>query len=150
VELESDLDSVSASGLQRFVVAFGVDRVPRMTQELPGENQWSARTPTDSLRALVAEGAINSTHLLGWWTSLDAFTEQAGRYVGNIGMLAFLNVPQKDIRTVIPSSPDWEPTRNRALWFDRDHWTTPAPFVPYTPAGEAALRTFFDVGAPVT
>ncbi|MGI8623604.1 MAG: hypothetical protein ACR2NB_09010 [Solirubrobacteraceae bacterium] len=138
----ASLDEASAAGTARYIVGFGMDRAPRMNQELEGESKFSRTTPMDSLRALLADGAINGTHVLGWWTTLDAFSEQVARAVSSVGMLAFLKVPQRESRSVIPAAPDWEHTRNRALWFDRDHWTTPTPFVPYAVADAADLESF--------
>jgi S-DNA-T family DNA segregation ATPase FtsK/SpoIIIE len=140
IELSSTLNDAYSGGDTRYVVGFGLDRAPSMNREIPGEGQYSrGSTPTDSLRALIADGAINGTHLLGWWTTLNAFVDQVGRQLSNVGMLALLRVPQKEIRLVIPAAPDWEGGPNRALWFDRDD-TTPIPFVPYKLADAAGLE----------
>jgi len=142
IELHSTLDDASADGINRYVVGFGLDRAPMMNREIPGESKYSrGSTPIDSLRALVHDGAINGTHLLAWWTTLDAFANQVGPHVSSVGMLALLNVPQKEIRSVIPAAPDWEGGACRALWFDRDD-TTPMPFAPYKVAGAAELERF--------
>ena len=142
--LEADLAEADPQRT-RFIVAFGLDRAPGLKNELSqADGRFTVRTPLASFQRLIADGPVSGHHVLGWWTSIDTFTDHVGRAVPSVGMLAFLGVAQKDIRAVIPVAPDWEPRPLRGLWFDRDQSGSPTPFVPYDACGAEALAAILE------
>jgi hypothetical protein len=90
----------------------------------------------DRLRALLADGPSQRTHVLGWWRSVARLRDDlggVGARLDSMGAWVALDVQGADLGPLCPQpgGPLWYPRPRRALFFDRSVHRVPEVIVPY-------------------
>lgn len=115
-------------GLQRVA---GMDEMmaPAYADEGDFANLVSAR---DILRQLASRGAIDSSYLVGWWTSVRAAEQDLGPYCSSARLILTAGLGREDLRSVIDVSAKPVSGHPRLGSMDRskDEFVTVVPFDP--------------------
>jgi S-DNA-T family DNA segregation ATPase FtsK/SpoIIIE len=118
----AELFEVLPDGIPHYVLGYGLDALG------PGYRE--------RLRALLADGPEQRTHVLGWWRSVARLRDDlggAGARFDTIGAWVALDVQGADLSPLSPQpgGPVWHPRKRRALFFDRSVHRTPEVIIPY-------------------
>ncbi|TDC30425.1 FtsK/SpoIIIE domain-containing protein [Micromonospora sp. KC213] len=122
-----------ADGQTTYLVVFGADAASSL---LAVSDPSTYRTGHDDLRAVLANGPGHGVHLLGWWRTVNRFTDDLGPTGGGeVACLVALNLPGSDVGSLLGDyATDWRSRPNRALLIDR-HDNRRTLIVPYVRPG---------------
>ena len=117
-----ELFEMPSDGIPHYVLGYGLDRAGAAHRE--------------SLRAMLADGPEERTHVLGWWRSVARLRDDLGgpgARFDTIGAWVALDVQGADLSPLSPQpgGPAWYPRPRRALFFDRSVHRNPEVIIPY-------------------
>ena len=117
-----ELFEVRSDGIPHYVLGYALDALGRPYRE--------------RLRALLADGPAERTHVLGWWRSVARLRDDLGGGAARfdtIGAWVALDVHGAELSPLSPQpgGPVWYPRARRALFFDRSVHRTPEVIIPY-------------------
>jgi S-DNA-T family DNA segregation ATPase FtsK/SpoIIIE len=117
-----ELFEVPADGTPHYVLGYALDAAGAGHRE--------------RLRALLADGPEQRTHVLGWWRSVARLRDDLGgpgARFDTIGAWVALDVQGAELSPLSPQpgGPVWYPRVRRALFFDRSVHRTPEVIIPY-------------------
>jgi DNA segregation ATPase FtsK/SpoIIIE, S-DNA-T family len=117
-----ELFEVPSDGIPHYVLGYALDA--------------AGAGYRDRLRALLADGPSERTHVLGWWRSVARLRDDLGgpsARFDTIGAWVALDVQGADLSPLSPQpgGPVWYPRTRRALFFDRSVHRTPEVIIPY-------------------
>lgn len=131
------LDEQRQSQESTYVVAFGLDRAPRLM-----EQSESFQTPVDGLHKVLKDGPLAGLHLLGWWGTLKSYQDQVGLTAeGAVQGFLALRVSPMDIQDLFGAYETWRPSTNRGLLVDRVSAADSGVIVPFQPLDPAQVRS---------
>jgi S-DNA-T family DNA segregation ATPase FtsK/SpoIIIE len=118
----AELFEVLPDGIPHYVLGYGLDGLGAGYRE--------------RLRALLADGPEQRTHVLGWWRSVARLRDDLGGAAARfdtIGAWVALDVQGTELSPLSPQpgGPVWYPRKRRALFFDRSVHRTPEVIIPY-------------------
>jgi hypothetical protein len=118
----NELFEVPPDGIPHYVLGYGVDA--------------AGAGYRDRLRAMLAGGPEERTHLLGWWRSVARLRDDLGGVAARfdaVGAWVALDVQGAELGPLSPQpgGPIWYPRTRRALFFDRSVHRTPEVIIPY-------------------
>jgi DNA segregation ATPase FtsK/SpoIIIE, S-DNA-T family len=118
----AELFEVRPDGIPHYVLGYGLDTLGPSYRE--------------RLRALLADGPEQRTHVLGWWRSVARLRDDlggVGARLDTIGAWVALDVHGAELGPLSPQpgGPVWHPRKRRALFFDRSVHRTPEVIIPY-------------------
>jgi S-DNA-T family DNA segregation ATPase FtsK/SpoIIIE len=117
-----ELFEVPPDGIPHYVLGYALDAAGAGHRE--------------RLRALLADGPEQRTHVLGWWRSVARLRDDLGGLgarFDTIGAWVALDVQGTELSPLAPQpgGPVWYPRARRALFFDRSVHRTPEVIIPY-------------------
>jgi hypothetical protein len=135
--------ALAAGEAPRAVVVFGFDRV----RDLAGADPLADFDPDSPLQALgrvLAGAGGRHAHVLGWWSTHEAFTQQTAAQEVNFGLRVYLGLSDQQLQLIAPGQMDGPASYPLAHWHDYAAGAAPRLFQVYEPFGLATAPSFLD------
>ncbi|HET9893935.1 MAG TPA: FtsK/SpoIIIE domain-containing protein [Streptosporangiaceae bacterium] len=117
-----------APPIPTYLVAFGMDRAPNL--RIPDAATFTQ--PIDALHTIWREGSSLGVHVLGWWRTPRAYTDQLGfEASGTVEIIALLRISGQDVADLLGPFVSWTGPGNRALVRDVAEASEPMVVVPF-------------------
>jgi hypothetical protein len=134
---------LSPSAAPRAAVVFGFDRLDNFERPYDAAiDEFEPDSPKRSLERVLAGAGTRHGHLLAWWSSYDAFAQQAGMLDTSFGLRAYLGLPEQQLQLIAPGQMDAPAAHPLAYWHDYAAGAAPHLFHVYEPFGSAEAPAF--------
>ncbi|HEY8501384.1 MAG TPA: hypothetical protein VIL21_01755, partial [Solirubrobacterales bacterium] len=100
----------------RAAVVFGFDRIRGLAGS--AESEFDPSSPRQALDRILAEAGTQHGHLLAWWSTYDAFNQQAGLRDASFGLRVYLGMSHQQLQLIAPGEMDTPPAYPTAYWHD--------------------------------
>lgn len=136
-DLAEAVRSNAPEGIPTYILAFGMDRAPRL-QEFDFD---LGSSPLDGLQAIWRDGAQLGIHLLGWWANPRSYQDHLGMQAhGLIDGVIALRMTDHDTLDLFGPFVSWKSAPNRALFRDVAEDSNPRVIIPFGPTSAAPAR----------
>jgi len=134
---------LGAGEAPRAAVVFGFDRIRNLGGG-PGSfgGDFDADSPRQAFERVVADAAAGGAHLLAWWSTYDAFTQQVGLRDAAFGLRVYLGMSHQQLQLIAPGEMDAPPAPPTAYWHDYAAGAPPQLFQLYQPFGRGGEPEF--------
>ncbi|MGV1049823.1 MAG: FtsK/SpoIIIE domain-containing protein [Solirubrobacterales bacterium] len=124
----------------RAAVVFGFDRIRNLG---PSDSlDFDPGSPQQSLKRILAGAGGGHAHLLCWWSTQEAFSQQVEQQESTFGLRVYLGLSGLQLQLIAPGQMDASPQYPLAYWHDYAAGTPPRLFQLYEPFGSGAMPSF--------
>lgn len=124
----------------RAAVVFGFDRIRNLASL--DTFDFEADSPQQSLKRILAGAGGGHAHLLCWWSTNEAFTQQTEQQDSAFGLRVYLGLSDLQLQLIAPGQMDASPQHPLAYWHDYAAGAPPRLFQLYEPFGRGEAPSF--------
>jgi hypothetical protein len=126
----------------RAAVLFGFDRIRNLGGANSFETDFDHGSPQQALNRILTSAGGSHAHLLAWWSTYDAFTQQLGMQDASFGLRVYLGLSHQQLQLIAPGEMDASPRYPLAYWHDYAGGAAPLLFHLYEPFGTGSTPDF--------
>ncbi|HEX7245800.1 MAG TPA: FtsK/SpoIIIE domain-containing protein [Solirubrobacterales bacterium] len=126
----------------RAAVVFGFERA--LGFGAPGSigEALDADSPQQALYRILDSAGGRGAHLFAWWSTFDAFAQQADMRQAAFGLRVYLGMSQQQLQLIAPGEMDSSPAYPTAYWHEYGAGSPPRLFHLYEPFGVGSEPEF--------